>query len=164
MELRSLSPNFHIHVSVRDLYITTIGLTIKICGPLPGIYKSLTDTWNWDWGCAVPFLETHKWDFRCSVTDLGLILSFWSLHLYACPFCTPIPHVCNKVTPEADFHPPFPKQIRILYKSIFTAIVLCVSLYKLYELKHTKDGFRLSKTAVHVGNSICSIATSIGVY
>jgi hypothetical protein len=24
-ELRSLSPNFHIHVSVRDLYIPTIG-------------------------------------------------------------------------------------------------------------------------------------------
>ncbi len=27
-ELRSLSPNFHIHVSVSDLYIPTIGLPI----------------------------------------------------------------------------------------------------------------------------------------
>ncbi len=22
---------------------------------------------NWDWGCAIPFLGTHKWDFCCSV-------------------------------------------------------------------------------------------------
>jgi hypothetical protein len=22
---------------------------------------------NWDQGCAIPFLELHKWDFRCSV-------------------------------------------------------------------------------------------------
>ncbi len=21
---------------------------------------------NWDWGRAIPFLEIHKWDFRCS--------------------------------------------------------------------------------------------------
>ncbi len=35
-ELHGLSPNFHIHVSVRDCR--------KICGPILGIYKSLTDT------------------------------------------------------------------------------------------------------------------------
>jgi hypothetical protein len=29
-ELRSLSPNFHIHVSVGDLYIPTIGLPILL--------------------------------------------------------------------------------------------------------------------------------------
>jgi hypothetical protein len=33
------SPNFHIHVSVRDLYISPI-----ICGPILGINKSLRDT------------------------------------------------------------------------------------------------------------------------
>jgi hypothetical protein len=46
-EYRGLSPNFHIHVSVIDLYISTIGLPIlleEICGPLLGLYKSLTDT------------------------------------------------------------------------------------------------------------------------
>ncbi len=39
---------FHIHVSVSDLYILTIDLRIllqEIRGPTLGIYKSLTDTW-----------------------------------------------------------------------------------------------------------------------
>ncbi len=40
---------FHIHVSVSDLYIPTIGLCILlqehyVYGPILGIYKSLTDT------------------------------------------------------------------------------------------------------------------------
>ncbi len=46
-EYRGLSPNFHILVSVRDLYIPTIGLPIlleEICRPILGQYKSLTDT------------------------------------------------------------------------------------------------------------------------
>jgi hypothetical protein len=50
---RGLSPNFHIHASVSDLYIPTIGLPIlleKICRPILGLYKSLTDTWMWKLG------------------------------------------------------------------------------------------------------------------
>ncbi len=46
-ELRGHSPNFHIYVSVSDLYIPTINLPIllqEICGPILGIYKSLTHT------------------------------------------------------------------------------------------------------------------------
>jgi hypothetical protein len=46
-EYRGLSPNFHIHVSVSELYIPTMGLSFlleEICGPILGIYKSLTDT------------------------------------------------------------------------------------------------------------------------
>jgi hypothetical protein len=46
-ELRGHSPNFLIHVSVSDLNIPTIHLPIllqEICGPILGIYKSLTDT------------------------------------------------------------------------------------------------------------------------
>ena len=46
-EYRGLSPNFHIHASVSDLYIPTIGLPIlleEICRPILGLYKSLTDT------------------------------------------------------------------------------------------------------------------------
>jgi hypothetical protein len=42
-----LSPNACTHISVRDLYISRIGLVIlqqEICGPILGIYKSLTDT------------------------------------------------------------------------------------------------------------------------
>ncbi len=51
-ELRGHSPNFHIHVSVSDLYNpTTIDLPIlNICGPIMGIDKSLTDKWMWKLG------------------------------------------------------------------------------------------------------------------
>jgi hypothetical protein len=41
-EYRGLSPNFHIHASVCDLYIPTIGLPFlleEICRPLLGVYK-----------------------------------------------------------------------------------------------------------------------------
>ncbi len=49
-EYRGLSLNFHIHVSVSELYIPTMGpsfLLEEICEPILGIYKSLTDTWMW---------------------------------------------------------------------------------------------------------------------
>jgi hypothetical protein len=46
-ELRRLSPNFHTHVSVSDLYIPRIGPHIscsRIARSIVGIYKLLTDT------------------------------------------------------------------------------------------------------------------------
>ncbi len=45
-ELRGLSPNFHIHVSVIDLYIPRIGshIFLQQNRQIMGIYKSLTDT------------------------------------------------------------------------------------------------------------------------
>jgi hypothetical protein len=46
-EYRGLSPNFHSHVSVSELNISTMGLPFlleELCGPILGIYKSLTDT------------------------------------------------------------------------------------------------------------------------
>ncbi len=52
-ELRGLSPNLHIHVSMSDLYIPRIGLHIscsRIGRLIVGIYKSLTDTWMWKLG------------------------------------------------------------------------------------------------------------------
>ncbi len=71
-EYRGLSPNFHIHVSVSDLYFPRIGLPIllqynKMCGPILGIYKSLADTWMWKlglrrWGRAIPVLGILKCD------------------------------------------------------------------------------------------------------
>jgi hypothetical protein len=46
-EYRGLSPNFHIHVSVSELYIPTMGLLVQleeICRLILGIYKSFKDT------------------------------------------------------------------------------------------------------------------------
>ncbi len=46
-EYRGLSPNFHIHVSMSELYIPTMGLPFlleEIYGPILVIFKSLTDT------------------------------------------------------------------------------------------------------------------------
>jgi hypothetical protein len=46
-EYRGLSPNFHIHASVSDLFIPMIGLPIlleEICRSILGLYKSLQDT------------------------------------------------------------------------------------------------------------------------
>jgi hypothetical protein len=45
--ISGLSPNFHIHVSVSELYIPAMGLPFLLeekFGPILGIYKSLTDT------------------------------------------------------------------------------------------------------------------------
>ncbi len=52
-ELRGHSPNFHIHVSVSDLYIPSIGPHIscsRIDKSIVEIYESLTDTWMWKLG------------------------------------------------------------------------------------------------------------------
>jgi hypothetical protein len=46
-EYWGLSPNFHIHVSVSELYISTRGLPVlleEICRLFLGIYKSLKGT------------------------------------------------------------------------------------------------------------------------
>jgi hypothetical protein len=39
------------------------------CGPILGIYKSLTDTWMWKLGLRPRNSQKgiHKWDFHCSV-------------------------------------------------------------------------------------------------
>ncbi len=52
-ELHGLSPNFHIHVSVSDLYIPKIDPHISSSRkdrPIVGIYNSLTDTWMYKLG------------------------------------------------------------------------------------------------------------------
>jgi hypothetical protein len=67
-EYRGLSPNFHIHVSVSDLYIPTIGLPIlleEICRPILGLYRSQTHECG-NWGRAIPRKGIHQWDFPCS--------------------------------------------------------------------------------------------------
>jgi hypothetical protein len=53
-EYWGLSPNFHIHVSVSELYIPTMGLPVlleEICRLILGIYKSLKKTHECEnWG------------------------------------------------------------------------------------------------------------------
>jgi hypothetical protein len=57
-ELCGLSPHFHIHVSVSDLkkiFPRSICLFCcrKICGPILGIYNSLTDKLMWKLGLSI---------------------------------------------------------------------------------------------------------------
>ncbi len=64
-----LSSNSHIHLAVSVFfYIFPQSFCLfccrKVCGP---IHECI----NWDWGRAIPFLGVHKWDFRCSVTNLN---------------------------------------------------------------------------------------------
>ncbi len=52
-ELRGLSPKFHIHVSVSDLFIPRISPHVSSSRkgrPIVGVYNSLTDTWMWKLG------------------------------------------------------------------------------------------------------------------
>ncbi len=68
------------HISGREIYIFPRSIWLFccriICGPITGIYKSLTDTWMWEIGTEAaqfPRKGKHKWDLRCSAycTYLG---------------------------------------------------------------------------------------------
>ncbi len=69
-----LSPNSYTPISVSNLYISRIGLSIllqpNMCGPILGIqYINRSQTHecgNWDGGRGIPRKGIHKWDFRCS--------------------------------------------------------------------------------------------------
>jgi hypothetical protein len=72
-KLRGLVTNFHIHLTVSDLYFSMIGLTILLQqnrGTVVEIYKSLTDIVhecsNWERGCEVSFLGIFVLNFRYS--------------------------------------------------------------------------------------------------
>jgi hypothetical protein len=89
-EYRGLSPNFHIHASVSDLYIPcTIGLSIlleEICKPLLGLYKSLTDTWMWKLGLRPRYSQKRN-------TKMGFSLQYiegidFNKPKYKCRLCS----------------------------------------------------------------------------
>jgi hypothetical protein len=63
-ELRGPRPNFHIHVSVSDFYVPTIGLPILLQENMWTDRSQTNASGNWDGGRAIPFLGIHKWDFR----------------------------------------------------------------------------------------------------
>ncbi len=96
-EFSGHSPNFHIHVSVSDLYIPTIdlpNLLQETRGQILGIYKLLTDTrmWKLGLGRAIPRKGIHEWDFRCSAGNTAcfrmgcLAASFCQLQC-SCRYC-----------------------------------------------------------------------------
>jgi hypothetical protein len=65
-EYRGLSPNFHIHVSVSELHIPTIGLSIlleEICRPILRLYKSLTDTKMWKLGLRPRYSQKRNKEY-----------------------------------------------------------------------------------------------------
>ncbi len=68
-EQRGLSPNFHIHVSLSDLYSPRISLHIsssRTGRPIVGIYHSLTDTWMWKLGLRPQYSFSGKICFKFS--------------------------------------------------------------------------------------------------
>ena len=75
-EYRGLSPNFHINVSVSELYIPTMGLPVlleEICRLILGIKRSKThECGNWGLGRAIPRKGIHKRNCRCSVVAGGV--------------------------------------------------------------------------------------------
>ncbi len=68
--------NFHIHVSMSDLYILRIDPRIFLQQnrrrPMVGIYTSLTDTWIWGIGTEVS--QFHLWEY------MSLSFGIVSLH------------------------------------------------------------------------------------
>ncbi len=70
--IMSLSPSSYTQISVRDLYISRIGLPILLQGIYGPIWEYINrshthECGNWDCGRAIPRKEIHKLDFPCSV-------------------------------------------------------------------------------------------------
>jgi hypothetical protein len=78
-ELRVLSPNFHIHVSVNDLYSPRIGPHISSSRkgrPRVEIYDSLTDTWMWKLGLRPQYSFTGNICFKFSAFCLCSVVPY----------------------------------------------------------------------------------------
>ncbi len=83
-ELWGLSPNFHIHVSMRDFYIPRISLHIsstRTSRPSVGIYNSLTltDTWMWKLGLRPRYLFFGNIWLKCLAFCLCSVVR-WARH------------------------------------------------------------------------------------
>jgi hypothetical protein len=67
MKQHSLVPNFHIPVSVSNLYLTTIERFIYFHDRSGINCSQVHECGNWEQGRAVSFLGIHKSDLVCSV-------------------------------------------------------------------------------------------------
>ncbi len=93
-EFRGLGPSFHIHASVSDLYIATIGMPIlleEICRLILGLYKSLTahECWNWAEAALFPEKEYMSGIFVAVYHVTSLVLFRYMFH----PFILAIVHI-----------------------------------------------------------------------
>jgi hypothetical protein len=82
-ELRGLSPNFHIHVFVSDLYITTIDQPILLqenMWTILGIYKSLTDD-SCMWQLGLRPRNSPFWEYINGISVAGHSLSKKEIYL-----------------------------------------------------------------------------------
>ncbi len=89
-----MSRSSYTHVSLRDLNISRIGLPIllqEICGPILGIYKSLTDTWMWKLGLRHRNSQQRntymEFSLQCGqslVWDAG---DWYLFTIWTCRFC-----------------------------------------------------------------------------
>ncbi len=105
-ELRGLSPSFHIHVYVSDLYNPRIGLHIS-CSR---IYRSIVDSQthecgNWDCGRAIPFREYLFQIFgisslKCSTAHQRK--KHRIVYCYTVPVRLPTSLFISKETPQQD--------------------------------------------------------------
>jgi hypothetical protein len=62
-----LSPSSYTHISVRNLYVSRIGLKYVDQSWKYKICSQAHECGNWDWGRAIPGKGKHKWDYLCSV-------------------------------------------------------------------------------------------------
>ncbi len=92
-EYWGLSPNFHIHASVSDLYIFTIGLPVlleEICRPILGLHKSLTDTWMWKLGLRPRYSQKRNtkvgFSLQCSCLFYEIYIRILSNQITYLPF------------------------------------------------------------------------------
>ncbi len=95
--------NFHIHVSVSDLYIPRIGPHIsssRTGRPIVGVYNSLTDTWKWKLGLRPRYSFSgnicHKFSAFCLCSVVGITTKKLACYLRLSWHCS------------ISFHPPFP--------------------------------------------------------
>jgi hypothetical protein len=92
-ELRGLSPNFHIHVSVSVLYIPRIGPLIilqqNIGRSIVGIYKTSQTHKLWKLGLPPRSSFSGNMCFEFSVLCLCSVLSIISYFIY-------VPYLCCK--------------------------------------------------------------------